>query len=82
MQILHAVGHALLLSLGMTWEILWALILGFILSAVVQAVVRRQTITKLLGDDKTENNSYCHGLRCRQLVLLLCRRCASTSALA
>jgi uncharacterized membrane protein YraQ (UPF0718 family) len=62
MQILHAVGHALLLSLGMTWEILWALILGFILSAVVQAVVRRQTITKLLGDDKPKTILIAMGL--------------------
>jgi uncharacterized protein len=36
----------------MTWEILWALILGFGLSAVVSAVVRRQTIERLLGDDR------------------------------
>ena len=35
----------------MTWEITWALILGCFLSATVQAVVRRQTITRLLGDD-------------------------------
>ena len=36
----------------MTWGILWALILGFALSAIVQAVVRRETITRLMGDDK------------------------------
>jgi len=36
----------------MTWEVLWALILGFALSAIVQAVVRRDTITRLLGDDR------------------------------
>ncbi|MGH3185218.1 MAG: permease, partial [Streptosporangiaceae bacterium] len=36
----------------MTWEILWALILGFALSAVVQALVRRESITRLLGDDR------------------------------
>ena len=52
MGLLNAITHALKLSGSMTWEILWALILGFILSAIVQAVVRRQTITKLLGDDK------------------------------
>lgn len=46
----------------MTWEILWALILGFALSAVVQAVVRRQTITKLLGDDKPKTLAIATGL--------------------
>jgi uncharacterized membrane protein YraQ (UPF0718 family) len=49
---LHAIGHALSFSAGMTWEILWALILGFTLSAVVQAVVRRSTIVRRLGDDR------------------------------
>jgi uncharacterized protein len=52
MTAIHAVGHALSVSAGMTWEILWALILGFTLSAVVQAVVRRRTIIKRLGDDR------------------------------
>jgi len=36
----------------MTWQILWALIFGFVLSAIIQAVVRRETITKRLGDDR------------------------------
>jgi uncharacterized membrane protein YraQ (UPF0718 family) len=49
---LHAIGHALSISAGMTWEILWALILGFTLSAVVQALVRRSTIVRRLGDDR------------------------------
>ena len=47
----HALGHALSISAGMTWEILWALILGFALSAVVSAAVRRTTIVRRLGDD-------------------------------
>jgi uncharacterized protein len=50
--VLHAVGHALSISAGMTWEILWALILGFTLSALVQAVIRRSTIIRRLGDDR------------------------------
>jgi len=49
---LKAVRDALELAFSMTWEIAWALILGFFLSAAVQAVVRRQTITRLLGDDR------------------------------
>ena len=36
----------------MTWQITWSLILGFALSAIVQAVVRRETITRRLGDDR------------------------------
>src|SRR5246127_1323114 len=52
MRVLDALGHALAVAGSMTWEIIWSLILGFALSAVVQALVRRQTITRLLGDDK------------------------------
>ncbi len=52
MRFLHAIGHALLVSGSMTWQILWALIFGFVLSAVVQAVIRRSTIIRRLGDDR------------------------------
>jgi hypothetical protein len=52
MRALDAIGHALSVAGTMTWEIAWSLILGFALSAVVQALVRRDTITRLLGDDK------------------------------
>ncbi len=52
MTFLDAIGHALALAGAMAWSILWALIFGFTLSAVIQAVVRRQTITRLLGDDR------------------------------
>jgi hypothetical protein len=31
MRVLHALGHALVISGSLTWEILWALILGFAL---------------------------------------------------
>jgi len=51
MRLLTALGHALGVAGTMTWDITWSLILGFALSAVVQALVRRQTITRLLGDD-------------------------------
>ena len=46
----------------MTWEILWALILGFALSAMVQAVVRREAITRLLGDDRPKTLALASGL--------------------
>ena len=52
MDVLRALGHALALTFGMTWEITWALVLGFTLAAVVQAVVRRESVTRLLGDDR------------------------------
>jgi uncharacterized protein len=59
---LRAVGHALVISGSMTWEILWALILGFALSAVVQAVVRRSTIIALLGQDRPRTLAIAAGL--------------------
>jgi uncharacterized membrane protein YraQ (UPF0718 family) len=52
MRVLDAAGHALGVAGTMTWEITWSLILGFTLAAVIQALVRRETITRLLGDDK------------------------------
>src|SRR6202023_2847932 len=51
MRALDAIGHALAVAGTMTWEITWSLILGFTLAAIVQALIRRETITRLLGDD-------------------------------
>ena len=48
---LAAIGHALMMSFAMTWEILWALILGFGLSAIIQAVVTKEEMSRLLPDD-------------------------------
>jgi uncharacterized protein len=62
MRALDAAGHALAVAGTMTWEITWSLILGFTLSAVVQALVRRQTITRLLGDDKPKTLALAAGL--------------------
>ena len=59
---LHAVGHALAVAGTMTWQITWSLILGFGLSAIVQAVVRRQTVTRLLGDDSVASLAAATGL--------------------
>ena len=52
MRALDAVGHALAVAGTMTWEITWSLILGFTLAAIIQALVRRETVTRLLGDDR------------------------------
>src|SRR5215472_16194222 len=62
MRALDAVGHDLAVAGTMTWEITWSLILGFTLSAIVQALVRRQTITRLLGDDKPKTLALAAGL--------------------
>jgi uncharacterized membrane protein YraQ (UPF0718 family) len=48
---LTAIGHALMMSFTMAWEILWALILGFWLSAIIQAVVSKEEMSRLLPDD-------------------------------
>ncbi len=62
MRVLHAIGHALEVAGGMTWQILWSLILGFVLSAIVQALVRRGTIERLLGSDSPKTLSVATGL--------------------
>jgi uncharacterized membrane protein YraQ (UPF0718 family) len=72
--LLTAIGHALMMSFAILWEILWALILGFSLSAVIQAVVSKEEMSRLLPDD-------CLGICtwCGIIVLLLC--CPSVSSL-
>jgi uncharacterized membrane protein YraQ (UPF0718 family) len=62
MRVLDALGHALGVAGTMTWEITWSLILGFALAAVIQALVRRQTISRLLGDDKPKTLALATGL--------------------
>ena len=62
MRALDAIGHALAVAGSMTWQVTWSLILGFTLSAVVQAVVRRQTVARLLGDDKPRTLARATGL--------------------
>jgi uncharacterized protein len=61
-DVLSAVGEALATAGAMGWEILWALILGFFLSAAVEAVVRKETITRLLGDDRPRSLTVATGL--------------------
>jgi uncharacterized protein len=62
MRIADALLHALAVAGSMTWEITWPLILGFLLSAIVQAVVRRETITRRLGDDRPATLALAAGL--------------------
>ncbi len=61
-NVVSAVGKALAMAGSMGWEILWALILGFFLSAAVEAVVRKETITRLLGDDRPRSLAVATGL--------------------
>jgi len=62
MRALEALGHALGTAGSMAWQTTWSLILGFGLSAVVQAVVRREVITRLLGDDRPGTLAIATGL--------------------
>jgi uncharacterized protein len=62
MRALDALGHALSVAGSMTWEITWSLILGFTLSGIIQAVVRRQTVVRLLGDDRPRTLAVASGL--------------------
>ncbi|WP_323742631.1 permease [Nocardioides islandensis] len=51
-SVVSAVAEALAVSATMAWRIGWSLVLGFALSAVVQALVDKQTVSRLLGDDR------------------------------
>src|SRR5262244_458033 len=62
MRVVDALGHALAVAGSMTWQITWSLILGFTLSAVIQAVIRRDTVIRLLGDDRPRTLSVAAGL--------------------
>jgi uncharacterized protein len=62
MSLLASIGDALAMAGSMTWQITWSLIFGFTLSAVVQAVVRREAITRMLGDDRPATLAKATGL--------------------
>jgi uncharacterized protein len=62
MNVLSEMGDALTMAGSMTWQITWSLILGFILSSVVQAVVRREAVTRMLGDDRPSTLAKATGL--------------------
>src|SRR3954469_20225742 len=62
MSVLASLGGALPMAGSMTWQIPWSLIFGFTLSAVVQAVVRREAITRMLGDDRPATLAKATGL--------------------
>jgi hypothetical protein len=45
------VGQALLMAVGMFWQVGWSLVLGFAISAILQAVVSKESMTAALGRD-------------------------------
>ncbi len=51
MTVIARFETALLLSVGMLWQVAWSLILGFTLSGAVQALVSKQRMQQLLGRD-------------------------------
>jgi uncharacterized protein len=59
---LDALGHALSISASMGWQILWALILGFLLSAIVESVVKKETVGRLMGNDRPRSLAIATGL--------------------
>jgi uncharacterized membrane protein YraQ (UPF0718 family) len=44
-------GEALMLALGMAWQVGWSLVLGFALSGAVQALVSKERMRRVLGRD-------------------------------
>jgi uncharacterized membrane protein YraQ (UPF0718 family) len=50
-MILAKLAEALMLALGMMWQVGWSLVLGFTLSGAVQAVVSKAQMQRLLGRD-------------------------------
>ena len=50
-MLLAKIGEALMLALGMMWQVGWSLILGFALSGLVQAVVSKERMQRVLGRD-------------------------------
>ena len=62
MSLIDEAVDALAMAGSMTWQITWSLVLGFTLSAVVQAVVRRETISRMLGDARPATLAKAAGL--------------------
>ena len=55
-------ADALAASGTMAWRIGWPLVLGFFLSAVIQAVVRRDAVSRTLGDTGVRTSVVATGL--------------------
>jgi len=44
-------GQALLMAVGLFWQVGWSLVLGFGISAILQAVVSKESMSASLGRD-------------------------------
>jgi hypothetical protein len=53
MALVAMLGSALLLAVGMMWQVAWSLILGLTLSGLVQTLVSKERMQALLGRDGT-----------------------------
>lgn len=62
MPLLRAIGHAAETAGSMSWQILWALVFGFYLSAIVEALVPKDTIARLLGNNRPKSLAVAAGL--------------------
>ncbi|MEO6856969.1 MAG: permease [Solirubrobacteraceae bacterium] len=62
MSVLDLIGHSLLDSFLMAWEVWWALVLGFAISAIVQAWVPRERIEGLMSGSDARSISWATGL--------------------
>ena len=51
MTILHQLGMAGTMALGMSWQTGWSLVLGFGISALLQVTVRAEDLRRAFGDD-------------------------------
>ena len=50
-ELVGRLGQALLLAVGMFWQVGWSLVLGFLLSGIVQAFVSKAAMERQLGRD-------------------------------
>src|ERR1700682_2842021 len=50
-MLLAKAGEALMMALGMAWQVGWSLVLGFALSGAVQALVSKERMQRVLGRD-------------------------------
>jgi uncharacterized membrane protein YraQ (UPF0718 family) len=60
-ELIHQIGRALLMALGMFWQVGWSLVLGFTISAVLQAVVSKERMIKALGRDGVKESALATG---------------------
>src|SRR6202171_1737718 len=50
-MLLAKAGEALMMALGMAWQVGWSLVLGFALAGAVQALVSKERMRRVLGRD-------------------------------